>query len=39
MVQLFRTNRYVGADRVGNANQVSVGLTSRLLDAGGAASS
>ena len=35
MVQLFRTNRYVGADRVGDANLVSVGLTSRLLDAGG----
>ncbi len=32
-VQLFRTNRYVGADRVSDANQVSVGLTSRLLDA------
>jgi LPS-assembly protein len=33
LVELFRTNRYVGADRVGDANQVSVGLTSRLLDA------
>jgi LPS-assembly protein len=32
-VQLFRTNRYVGADRVSDANQMSVGLTSRLLDA------
>jgi len=32
-VQLFRTNRYVGADRVSDANQVSLGLTSRLLDA------
>ena len=32
-VQLFRTNRYVGADRVSDANQVSVGFTSRLLDA------
>jgi LPS-assembly protein len=32
-VELFRNNRYVGADRVGDANQVSVGLTSRLLDA------
>jgi LPS-assembly protein len=32
-VELFRTNRYVGADRVSDANQVSVGLTSRLLDA------
>jgi LPS-assembly protein len=33
LVQLFRTNRYVGADRVGDANQMSVGVTSRLLDA------
>jgi LPS-assembly protein len=32
-VELFRTNRYVGADRVSDANQVSVGFTSRLLDA------
>ena len=32
-VQLFRTNRYVGADRMSDANQMSVGLTSRLLDA------
>ena len=32
-VQLFRTNRYVGADRVSDANQVSLGFTSRLLDA------
>jgi LPS-assembly protein len=35
LVQLFRPNRYVGADRVGDANQVSVGLTSRLLDSVG----
>jgi LPS-assembly protein len=35
LVQLFRTNRYVGPDRVGDANQLSVGLTSRLLDAVG----
>ena len=32
LVQLFRTNRYVGADRVGDANQLSVGVTTRLLD-------
>jgi LPS-assembly protein len=32
-VELFRTNRYVGADRVSDANQVSAGFTSRLLDA------
>jgi LPS-assembly protein len=31
--QLFSTNRYVGPDRVSDANQVSIGLTSRLLDA------
>ena len=30
-VELFRTNRYVGADRVGDANQVSAALTTRLL--------
>jgi LPS-assembly protein len=35
MVELFRSNRYVGADRVGDANQASVGITSRLLDASG----
>jgi len=33
LVELFRTNRYVGADRVGDADQVSVGATSRLVDA------
>ena len=33
-VELFRDNRYVGADRMSDANQVSVGVTSRLLDAG-----
>ena len=32
LVQLFRTNRYVGADRVNDANQIAFGLTSRLLD-------
>jgi LPS-assembly protein len=32
-VELFRTNRYVGADRVGDANQVSTGVTTRLLNA------
>ncbi len=31
-VELFRTNRYVGADRVSDADQVSLGVTSRLLD-------
>ncbi|HUA90520.1 MAG TPA: LPS assembly protein LptD [Steroidobacteraceae bacterium] len=33
-VELFRDNRYVGADRMSDANQVAVGVTSRLLDAG-----
>jgi LPS-assembly protein len=32
-IMLFRDNRYVGADRVSDANQVSFGVTSRLLDA------
>jgi LPS-assembly protein len=32
-VQLFRTNRFIGADRLSDANQLSVGITSRLLDA------
>jgi LPS-assembly protein len=32
LVQLYRTNRYVGADRVNDANQVAFGLTSRLFD-------
>ena len=31
-VELFRTNRYVGADRISDADQVAMGLTSRLLD-------
>jgi LPS-assembly protein len=31
-VELFRTNRYVGADRVSDADQVAYGLTSRFLD-------
>jgi len=33
LVELFRTNRYVGSDRLGDANQVSLGVTTRLLDA------
>jgi LPS-assembly protein len=32
LVQLYRENRYVGADRVNDANQVAFGLTSRLFD-------
>jgi len=34
LVQLFRTNRYVGGDRVSDADQASFGITSRILDAG-----
>jgi LPS-assembly protein len=32
LVELYRTNRYVGADRVNDANQIAVGLTSRLFN-------
>ncbi len=30
--QMFRDNRFVGYDRIGNANQVAFGLTTRLLN-------
>jgi LPS-assembly protein len=30
--QLFRTNRFTGTDRIGDANQLSLALTTRLLD-------
>ena len=33
LVELFRRNRYVGSDRLGDANQISVGVTTRLIDA------
>ena len=32
-VELFRTNRFVGVDRQSDADQVTLGVTSRLLDA------
>lgn len=32
LVQLFRKNRYLGVDRIGDTDQVSVGVTTRLLD-------
>jgi LPS-assembly protein len=35
LVQLFRRNRFVGYDRIGDTNQLSVGLTARLLSATG----
>jgi LPS-assembly protein len=34
VVQLFRTNRFAGYDRLGDTNQLSLGITSRLLAAG-----
>lgn len=34
LVQLYRNNRYAGADRVNDANQIAFGLTSRLFDSG-----
>jgi LPS-assembly protein len=37
LVQLYRTNRYVGADRVNDASQIAFGLTSRLFNAGSGA--
>jgi len=33
LVELFRANRYVGADRVSDANQLALGVTSRLVEA------
>jgi len=33
LVQLFRTNRYVGADRLGDANELAAGVTTRLTNA------
>ncbi len=32
LIELFRTNRYVGGDRIGDANQLALGLTTRLFD-------
>lgn len=34
IVQLFRRNRYAGFDRYGDTSQLSMGLTTRLLNAG-----
>lgn len=34
--QIFRENRFVGDDRVGDANQVTLALTSRFLETNGA---
>ena len=32
LVQLFRKNRYLGTDRVADTDQLSLGITSRILD-------
>ncbi len=32
LTELFRTNRYVGGDRIGDANQMALALTTRLFD-------
>ncbi|NNF40741.1 MAG: LPS assembly protein LptD [Woeseiaceae bacterium] len=32
LVQLYRKNRFVGIDRIGDTRQLSIGVTSRLLD-------
>ena len=32
LVSLYRTNRYLGVDRIADTDQVSVGMTSRVLD-------
>jgi LPS-assembly protein len=32
LTELFRTNRYVGGDRIGDADQLAIGLTTRLFD-------
>jgi len=32
LTELFRTDRFVGDDRIGDANQVALGLTTRLFD-------
>lgn len=32
LVQLFRKNRFLGPDRIGDTDKISVGVTSRILD-------
>jgi LPS-assembly protein len=32
LVQLYRKNRFLGSDRIGDTEQVSVGVTTRVLD-------
>ena len=33
MVQLFRPNRFVGGDRLGDTEQISIGVTTRMINA------
>ena len=32
LIELFRPNRYVGTDRIGDANAVTVGVTTEMFD-------
>ena len=32
LVQLYRKNRFLGIDRIGDTEQISIGVTSRILD-------
>jgi LPS-assembly protein len=34
LVQLYRENRFLGIDRIGDTEQLSIGVTSRILDVG-----
>ena len=34
LVQLYRKNRFLGIDRIGDTDQLSVGVSSRILDVG-----
>jgi LPS-assembly protein len=34
LVQLYRKNRFLGVDRIADTDQVSVGITSRVIDVG-----
>jgi LPS-assembly protein len=36
LIELFRANRYVGLDRIGDANAVTLGVTSEMFAASGA---
>ena len=32
LIQLYRTNRFLGVDRIADTDQISIGVTSRILD-------